>query len=88
MEPDVEHGQRRVALSHIGEWEISTVFLATDHNFLGGGSPILWELRVFGPEPWGEYQERFTSRADAKVGHKRICDLILAGKLPPEVSEL
>ena len=81
---DREHMVRRVALSRIGEWEISTVFLAMDHNWSDHGPPILWELMVFGPEPWGEYQERFSSKEDALAGHQRIFATILAGMQPDD----
>jgi hypothetical protein len=74
---------RRVGLTKVGAWEVSTVFLMVDHQF-GDGPPILWELMVFGPEPWSDYQERYTSRADAEAGHKRVCELLLAGKGPPD----
>lgn len=78
------HGDpRRVAISQVREWKISTVFLAIDHSF-NGGAPLLWETMVFGPEPWGDWQDRYTSKADAEAGHKRIYELILAGKDPPE----
>lgn len=50
-----------------GDVHVSTVFLGLDHNFTGG-SPVLWETMIFGG-PHGEYQERYTSRADAERGH-------------------
>lgn len=79
---DREHMPRRVAISKIGDWEISTVFLAFDHGWSADGPPILWELMTFGPPPWDEYQERFSSRADALAGHFRVFEMILAGMQP------
>lgn len=38
---------RRVALTRIGPYEISTVFLGLDHNFYPGGPPILFETMSF-----------------------------------------
>ncbi len=76
------HGDpRRVAISQIAQYRISTVFLASDHSF-GAGPPVLWETMVFGSGAWDQYQERYTSRADALARHQRICELILAGKDP------
>ena len=40
----------RVALSKLVDCEVSTIFLAINHNFLGGGEPILFETMVFGGE--------------------------------------
>lgn len=50
--------------------QVSTVFLGLDHAF-GEGPPILWETMIFCGER-DEYQERYTSKADAIAGHKRI----------------
>lgn len=38
--------KRRVDLTIIGPYKISTVFLGLDHNF-GKGPPVLWETMVF-----------------------------------------
>lgn len=55
---------------------VSTVFLGLDHSF-GEGPPVLFETMVFGgPEnrtPIDDYQERYTSRHDALVGHAKAC---------------
>jgi hypothetical protein len=45
------------------------VFLGVDHAHLGG-PPVLWETMIFGFEN-DEYQERYTSKADALAGHAR-----------------
>ena len=37
-----------VARETIGDSDISTVFLAFDHNYSGVGPPLLWETMVFG----------------------------------------
>lgn len=54
---------------------VSTVFLGLDHNFFDTGPPILWESMVF-EGPLDQAQERYTSRADALVGHARLCDRV------------
>lgn len=53
-----------------GVVRVSTVFLGIDHSF-GEGPPVLWEALVFGGPLDGE-QERYTSRADAMLGHSRM----------------
>jgi hypothetical protein len=77
-EPD----PHRVARDTIRDWEVSTVFLGLDHQF-GSGPPVLWETMVFGPEPWSEWQDRYTSRTDALAGHARVVAMIEAGDEPP-----
>jgi len=49
--------------------EVSTVFLGLDHS-LGTGKPVLWETMIFGGLH-DQYQSRYTSYEDAKIGHKR-----------------
>lgn len=65
-EPDVlmwaawfEHNERRVRLTRVGPYEISTVFLGLDHNHMrhfGGGPPLLFETMVFLPEMVSELE--------------------------------
>lgn len=66
--------QRRVAFDDFGEVQVSTVFLALDHQW-GSGPPLLWETLVFGGEHDGE-MDRYTSKADALAGHKKMCELV------------
>lgn len=47
---EADDDRRRVDLTVVGGFEVSTVFLGIDHNFLGSGSPILWETMVFDGE--------------------------------------
>ena len=74
---------RRVGLTKVGGYEVSTVFLMLDHQF-GDGPPVLWETMVFGEGPWDQWQDRYTSKADAEAGHKRIVEAIMRGEGPPE----
>jgi hypothetical protein len=61
---------------------VSTVFLGIDHNFCLGGPPILWETMifgiVFGNQVFEDYQERYSSLADAIAGHTRAVDMVLS----------
>lgn len=78
---DLEHDARRVAISRVDRWQVSTVFLAIDHNW-GSGPPVLWETMVFGPEPWTDWQDRYTSREAAEAGHQRVVEALLRGDSP------
>jgi hypothetical protein len=86
---DPEYAQRRrVALDEVGGYRVSTVFLGVDHNFAMHGPPVLWETMVFDDSgqgrPWDEWQDRYTSRADAEAGHRRVVDAINRGESPPD----
>src|SRR3990172_4583809 len=64
-----------VAKNSIDGVYISTVFLGLDHSFSDGELPVLWETMIFANgQSWAthldEYQQRYTSLADAKAGHK------------------
>lgn len=63
--------ERIVQQDDIGSLHVSTVFLGLDQNHTRRGKPVLWETMIFGLPGDGEYQERYTSLADAKVGHQR-----------------
>lgn len=95
VEPDIlrwaewfETADRHVAETLIGheptgaEVRVSTVFLGLDHGW-GDGPPVLWETMTFGLRA-DEPQWRYTSKADAIVGHARAVEqcrdaLILRG---------
>lgn len=72
---------RKVVVDERDDVRISTVFLGLDHSF-GGGVPILWETMIFGGAH-DEYQERYTSCADALAGHARAVTLAF----PPTEAE-
>lgn len=52
------------------ECDVSTVFLALDHDLSGKGPPVLYETMIFGG-PRDDYQERYCTRAEAEAGHAR-----------------
>lgn len=60
--------KRQLARDEVGDITISTVFLGIDHGF-GDGPPVLWETIIFGGKH-DRYEERYSSRDDALVGHR------------------
>ena len=81
---DGEVRQRRVALDVFSNgYTVSTVFLGIDHNHFGIGPPILYETMVWREDGvWEDYQERYSSRADALRGHAQAVATYI-GKDPP-----
>jgi hypothetical protein len=66
--------ERRVAADEIGDVRVSTVFLGLDHGY-GEGPPVLYETMIFGGEH-DDYQERYSTRAEAEAGHARAVTLV------------
>lgn len=65
--------QRRVALTKVGNFEVSTVFLGINHNFSGKGPPLLYETMVFQIESSDDLQcRRYSTRIEALEGHKNM----------------
>ena len=64
-------GHKIVRHTHNGETLISTVWLGMDHNF-GDGPPVIFESMVFNVDGWQDFQDRYTTEADATAGHERI----------------
>ena len=71
----------------VDEVEISTVFLGLDHSFSRGRHlPVLFETMIFGGEH-DNYQERYTFKEDAIMGHKKALSLVRrVGKRNAETS--
>ena len=69
-----ESDNSRVALTHVGPWEVSTVFLGMDRRFYGGWPPLLFETLVFrdGTVDNDQTQERYCTWEEALAGHERI----------------
>ena len=81
-EPDVlkwgkwlqDAGDRRiVAQDNIGKTKVSTVFIGLNHRF-GDGPPLIFETMIFGGEH-DEYQERYSTWAQAEAGHHRAMQM-------------
>lgn len=66
-----------------GGVRVSTVFLGVDHSF-GGGDPLLFETMIF-EGPHADYQERYSTWAEAEAGHARALAL---AKTPPSQNSL
>lgn len=72
-------GQRRVALTKIGKYTVSTVFISIDYSF-GGKKPILFETMIFNDkdrecgEDFDMYTERYSTRKEALLGHEKIVE--------------
>ena len=59
---------RKVARTDLAGMTVSTVFLSIDHNYGGGGQPILYETMIFGGDH-SDYQRRYHTWAEAEAGH-------------------
>jgi hypothetical protein len=75
-------GNRRVALTQVGPFVVSTIFLGIDIS--GDQPPTLWETMVEGSDAWGR-QIRYPSRAEAEDGHAAIVELVRAGRIGVDV---
>ena len=75
-----EEADRHLALTKIGEIEVSTVFLGLDHSFHEDVPPVLWETMIFVGESkktlFDHYQERYSSFDDARAGHERAVAMV------------
>lgn len=67
--------RRRVASTRVGKTWVSTVFLGLDHRF-GPGEPLLFETMLFDRRHFEDYQERYSTYAEALAGHRRAVYLV------------
>lgn len=84
--------ERQVAITAVGTWIVSTVFLMLDHNHsLTEPTPILYETMIFNKGPAradkDPYCERYATRAEAKAGHDWAVRQIRAGRHPHYIDE-
>jgi hypothetical protein len=78
------HTERRLRHTLIDpDVSVSTVFLGLDHGWILGDPPALWETMIFGGSLNG-YQERYSSREAALLGHEVAVELALS-KVEPEI---
>jgi hypothetical protein len=59
------------------EIRVSTVFLGIDHGWSPDEPPVVFETMIFGG-PESEYQERYSTEAEAIEGHEKA--LQIAGR--------
>lgn len=69
--------QRRVALTHTGNGDVSTVFLGLNHGF--GEKPLWFETLVFGGT-WDGEMDRYETLAEAQAGHDRMVVRVKQGE--------
>ncbi len=70
-------GRRVLAQNEVGNYLVSTVFLATNHRFLGKGKPLLWETMVFKDGDWSELLcWRETSWVRAAARHRMAMRIV------------
>ena len=74
-----ESGKRHVAFTQVGATQVSTVFLGVDAG-LGGEwtDPLLFETMIFGDGRFAGFIRRYSTYADAKMGHQVAVDLVTA----------
>lgn len=65
-----ELADRTVAKAHVGDSEVSTVFLGADYSW-GDGPPLLFETLVFGG-PLADEMERYSTWEQAIAGHEAM----------------
>lgn len=68
---------RRVGLTQVGKYRISTVFLNLDHGF--GGQPKWFETCIFGPND-SDVVERYETWEEAEVGHAKYVERLEKAK--------
>lgn len=75
-----ETADRRVRLTRVGPYHVSTVFLGMDHNFSEAGAPILFETMVycegvpyeFQGLSWLDEQARCSTWEQAEAQHEAM----------------
>lgn len=85
-----DFASRRVAFDFVNGYCVSTVFLATDHNWFGSGEPLLFETMVFAGDELGDgwvdpFCDRYSTAAAARLGHAAVVEALRAGKTPAEI---
>lgn len=66
---------KRVWLTNIGGYRISTVFLGLNHGWMSE-HPLIFETLADGPEGWEE-MERYSTWEEAELGHFQIVEEIV-----------
>ena len=69
-----------IGKTEVGDNEVSTVWLGLNHNFYPDGPPLIFETMVFGPGRYDDYQRRYTTREQAKIGHEETVAMVRKDK--------
>ena len=69
---------RTIRRDTIGPFVVSTVFLVLDYAYFYGGTPLLFETMIFGPQGHhlDEYQTRYRSIEEAVEGHEVAASMV------------
>lgn len=77
-EPDLDKwarwfqtADREVAVTEVGSFTVSTVFLGLNHRFFGEGPPILFETMVFSDRESTDYMTRCSTWLEAEKMHQK-----------------
>ena len=63
-----------VGRDEIGDILVSTIWLGMNHQW-GAGPPLIFETMIFGGEH-DQWQERYSTRAEAEAGHAAALALV------------
>jgi hypothetical protein len=82
-----ERDERRVRVTRVGKYRVSTVFLGLDHRFHGSGPPLVFETMIFTPENRSlDYQTRCATWREAGVQHEEaIAHVAQPGDKPEQI---
>jgi hypothetical protein len=73
-----EYENRKVALTEVGAYRVSTVFLVIDHGW-GSKVPLLFETMVFGGDTEFE-MARYSTWEQAMQGHEAMVEQVRNAK--------
>jgi hypothetical protein len=74
---EANRSARRIAHDFVANARVSTVFLGLDHSYFPDEKPLLFETMVFCPGcDLDQEMERYSTRAEALVGHRRILERV------------
>jgi len=84
---DFDFNNRFDLKTEVGDYIVSTVDLGIDHSF-GDGPPLYYETMIFKKDKDGkivfggefDYQERYTTEEQAKIGHKLAIEYVKGAK--------
>ena len=76
----------RVGNDNVGDYRVSTVFLALNHQWNPNEKPVLFETMVFPKDSWGElYCKRYSTWQEAFQGHQEVVAALKAGTGPEDL---